>query len=138
MRSEKDRVTEALREAGEEAAKATAEQAWLTSRVEELARSLSSAEEKLTVFERRGVASSTPHEGASRDTQLEAEVTDLRAALKVAEVDLANAKEHAEQFKNIGRANEEALESLTATHEQYTSTMNAQIAQFEVSLFLLY
>ncbi|KZV68448.1 hypothetical protein PENSPDRAFT_735917 [Peniophora sp. CONT] len=131
LRGEKDKATTALLKAGEEAAKATANEARLTARVEELTRQVSSAEEKLAVFERRGTTSSSLPDGASRDAQLEAEVADLRAALKVAEVDLANAREHAETFKSIGRANEEALESLTATHEQYTAATGAQIAQLE-------
>lgn len=134
LRAEKDRATEALIKSGEEAGRARADEARLSARVEELNRQLQGLEEKLSVYERRGTGTTTTStEGAPAN---DAEVAELRAALKVAEVDLKNAREHAEQFKNIGRANEEALESLTTTHEQYTASTTAQIAQLEVRSLL--
>lgn len=42
-------------------------------------------------------------------------------------------REHVEQFKDISQANEEALESLNATFEQYKADTERQIAMLTVS-----
>jgi nucleoprotein TPR len=55
-----------------------------------------------------------------------------RAALKVAEVDLANARSHVLQFQEISKANEEALISLNATHDEFKTSTESQIAMYEV------
>jgi hypothetical protein len=49
------------------------------------------------------------------------------ASLKVAEVDLAAARNHIQQFKEISQASEEALASLNSTHDEYKSTTEAQL-----------
>jgi nucleoprotein TPR len=49
------------------------------------------------------------------------------ASLKVAEVDLAAARNHIQQFKEISQASEEALASLNTTHDEYKSTTEAQL-----------
>ncbi|KAH9961980.1 hypothetical protein BC827DRAFT_250247 [Russula dissimulans] len=67
-------------------------------------------------------------EGASPELQLEAKVAYLRASLKVAEVDLAAARNHIQQFKEISQASEEALASLNTTHNGYNSTTEAQLS----------
>lgn len=54
------------------------------------------------------------------------------AALKVAEVDLNNARGHVQQFQEISQANEAALESLSTTHDEYKTATEAQIARLEV------
>lgn len=54
--------------------------------------------------------------------------SELSAALKVAEVDLAAARNHIQQFKEISQASEEALASLNTTHDEYKSSTEAQIA----------
>lgn len=59
-----------------------------------------------------------------------------RGALKVAEVDLANARSHVQQFQEISTANEEALSSLNATYDEFRSSTEAQIAKYEVSSFI--
>jgi len=50
------------------------------------------------------------------------------ASLKVAEVDLAAARNHIQQFKEISQASEEALASLNATYDDYKSTTEAQLS----------
>jgi nucleoprotein TPR len=50
------------------------------------------------------------------------------ASLKVAELDLAAARSHVQQFKEISQASEEALASLNATYDEYKSTTEAQLA----------
>jgi hypothetical protein len=59
------------------------------------------------------------------------------ASLKVAEVDLAAARNHIQQFKEISQASEEALASLNATHDEYKSTTEAQITASWVCLLRL-
>lgn len=50
----------------------------------------------------------------------------------MAEVDLATARSHVQQFQEISQANEEALASLNATHDEYKAATEAQIARHEV------
>ena len=56
------------------------------------------------------------------------------ASLKVAEVDLAAARNHIQQFKEISQASEEALASLNTTHDEYKSTTEAQLTASYVCL----
>jgi hypothetical protein len=129
--------------------KAETSKTHLEQRVEELSRQQQGDAERLAVYERRSSAvnSATHHvsaDGESREQQLESEVADLRyvacdgilcivltliasASLKVAEVDLAAARNHIQQFKEISQANEEALASLNMTHDEYKSTTEAQL-----------
>ncbi|KAG2010159.1 hypothetical protein CC2G_013002 [Coprinopsis cinerea AmutBmut pab1-1] len=93
-------------------------------------------EEKLGVYEGRpstAIAAPAPSvdPNMSREQQLEQEVAELRSALKVAEVDLASAKGHVEQFKEISQANEVALANLNSTFDEYKSSTESQIARQE-------
>ncbi|KAH9974884.1 hypothetical protein BGW80DRAFT_1444514 [Lactifluus volemus] len=113
-------------------AKAETSKTHLEQRVEELSRKSQGDGERLAVYERRssvanGVAHHAAAEGGSREDQLEVEVADLRASLKVAEVDLATARSHIQQFKEISQANEEALASLNTTYDEYKSSTEAQL-----------
>jgi len=49
------------------------------------------------------------------------------ASLKVAELDLAAARSHVQQFKEISQASEEALASLNATYDEYKSATETQL-----------
>ncbi|KAI0330460.1 hypothetical protein GY45DRAFT_1323591 [Cubamyces sp. BRFM 1775] len=105
----------------------------LEQRVEQLTRQLQGNEEKLAVYERRasgvnGISVRTD-EDLSREQQLEAEVAELRSALKVAEVDLASARSHVQQFQEISQANEAALATLNATHDEYRAATEAELAK---------
>jgi nucleoprotein TPR len=51
-----------------------------------------------------------------------------RATLKVAKVDLANARSHVLQFQDISKANEEALIYLNATYDEFKASTESQIA----------
>jgi nucleoprotein TPR len=53
--------------------------------------------------------------------------------LKVAEVDLATARGHVQQFKDISQANEVALSSLNTTFDEYKAATENQLAHREVS-----
>ncbi|CCM06215.1 uncharacterized protein FIBRA_08460 [Fibroporia radiculosa] len=105
----------------------------LEERVEDLVRQLQGNEEKLAVYERRatgvnGVAQ-RPDEDLTREQQLEAEVAELRSALKVAQVDLTAARSHVQQFQEISQANEAALATLNSTHDEYKAATDAELAK---------
>lgn len=55
-----------------------------------------------------------------------------RSALKVAEVDLASARSHKEQFQEISQASEAALAALNTTFDEYKTSSETQIARHEV------
>jgi len=55
-----------------------------------------------------------------------------RSAIKVTEVELANAKEHVQQYQDISKANEEALSDLSDTFDEYKASTEAQVARHEV------
>ncbi|KAJ4482315.1 hypothetical protein J3R30DRAFT_3402901 [Lentinula aciculospora] len=104
----------------------------LEERVGDLTKHIKGNEEKLAVYERRGGAQrSVENSEMSREQQLEAEVADIRSALKVAEFDLAQAKGHVQQFQSISEANETALREFQNTHEEYVASTDAQIAKYE-------
>jgi nucleoprotein TPR len=48
------------------------------------------------------------------------------------EVDLASARGHVQQFKDISQASETALATLTATYDEYKASTESQLAQREV------
>jgi nucleoprotein TPR len=52
--------------------------------------------------------------------------------LKVAEVDLAAARNHKEQFQEISQASEAALAALNMTFDEYKTSTETQIARHEV------
>ncbi|KAH9892019.1 hypothetical protein C8Q73DRAFT_100409 [Cubamyces lactineus] len=80
-----------------------------------------------------GLAASTvsarTDEDLSREQQLEAEVAELRSALKVAEVDLASARSHVQRFQEISQANEAALATLNSTHDEYRVATEAELTK---------
>ena len=56
----------------------------------------------------------------------------IRSALKVAEVDLAAARSHVQQFQEISQANEAALANLNATHDEYRIATEAELERRQV------
>ncbi|KAL0058021.1 Protein mlp1 [Marasmius tenuissimus] len=103
-------------------------------RIRDLTKQLQGNEEKLSVYERRtGIVNTTTtvDQNLSKEQQLEAEVAELRSKLKVAELDLATARGHVQQFKEISQANESALESLNNTFDEFKASTEAQIARHE-------
>ncbi|KIJ62559.1 hypothetical protein HYDPIDRAFT_93869 [Hydnomerulius pinastri MD-312] len=133
LQSRLDKTTEQLSQVRESLVGAETSKKHLQERVEELTRQVQGNEEKLAVYERRPSATNTaapaPDPDMSREQQLEQEVAELRSALKVAQVDLAAARSHMQQFQEISQANEAALSALNATHDQYKTDAEAQIAR---------
>lgn len=73
-------------------------------------------------------SSSRSHEFSHADVHL------FRSSLKVAEVELASARSHVQQFKEISQASESALANLNATYDEYKSATEAQLTMREVNL----
>jgi nucleoprotein TPR len=107
----------------------------LEEKIEDLTRQMQGNVEKLSVYERRPSTTTNAmavDQDGTREQQLEAEVAELRSALKMAEVDLAAAKTHRDQYQEISQSNETALASLNATFDEYKASTEAQIARHEV------
>ena len=56
----------------------------------------------------------------------------ISGSLKVAEADLLTARAHVQQFQEISQASETAFLTLTTTYDDYKSTSEAQILQYQV------
>ncbi|KAL0960729.1 hypothetical protein HGRIS_005754 [Hohenbuehelia grisea] len=136
LQSRLDKTNDLLSKTRESLVGAETSKKHLEERVEELSKSYQGAQEKLMVYERRptttnGSASDGMDQDLSREQQLEAEVAELRSSLKVAEVDLASARSHVQQFQEISQASEAALVSLNSTYDEYKASMEAQVARQE-------
>ncbi|KAI6030410.1 hypothetical protein F5J12DRAFT_800153 [Pisolithus orientalis] len=130
-----DKTAGQLAQARESLVGAETSKTHLQDRVEQLTRQLQGNEEKLAVYERRvsgaSAVTTVPASDLPREQQLEQEVAELRSALKVAQVDLASARTHMQQFQEISQANEAALTALNATHDQYKTDAEARAARLE-------
>ncbi|KAL0576947.1 Protein mlp1, partial [Marasmius crinis-equi] len=129
-----DKTTRDLSSTRESLAIAETTKTHQEERIRDLTKQLQGNEEKLSVYERRpGVVSTTAavDQNLTKEQQLEAEVAELRSKLKVTELDLAAARGHVQQFKEISQANETALESLNATFDEFKASTEAQIAKHE-------
>ncbi|KAK0441608.1 hypothetical protein EV421DRAFT_2082889 [Armillaria borealis] len=133
LHSRLDKTTEDLSKTREALVGAETSKKHLEDRIEDLTRQVHGSEEKLAVYERRSgtLSASRGNQDMSKEQQLEAEVAELRAELKVAKVDLQAAREQRQQFESISQAAEAALESLQSTHEQYTTSTEAQFTRLE-------
>ncbi|KAL6308319.1 hypothetical protein BKA93DRAFT_560042 [Sparassis latifolia] len=133
MQTRIDKMTDDFAKTRESLVSAETSRKHLEERVEQLTRQLQGNEEKLAVYERRSsgvnsVAQRTD-EDLTRGQALEQEVAELRSALKVAEVDLVAAKSHVQQFQEISQANETALATMNATHDEYKASTEAELAR---------
>jgi nucleoprotein TPR len=57
-----------------------------------------------------------------------------RGSIKMTEVDLATARSHVEQFKDISQASEAAFEKINEAYEDYKKTAEARLSQKEVCI----
>ncbi|KAG1722508.1 TPR/MLP1/MLP2-like protein-domain-containing protein [Suillus lakei] len=130
-----DKTTEQLSQARESLIGTETSKVHLQERVDQLTRQLQGNEEKPTMYKHRpSVANGAAptEQDLPREQQLKQEVVELRSALKVAQVDLAAARSHMQQFQEISQANEAALSALNATHDQYKTETEAQISKNEL------
>ncbi|KAG9315951.1 hypothetical protein JVU11DRAFT_3605 [Chiua virens] len=136
LQSRLDKTAEQLSQARETLIAAETSKTYLRERVDDLARQLQGNAEKLAVYERRTADTSAvvpaPDPDLPREQQLEREVADLRAQLKISQVDLAAARSHMQQFQEISQANEAALTALNTTHDEYKTDAEAQLAKHEL------
>ncbi|KAF7299642.1 hypothetical protein HMN09_00969600 [Mycena chlorophos] len=131
-----DKTTQEFAKARESLIGAETSKTHLEQRVEDLSRQIKGSEEKLSVYERRsstvtGIAHNAMDQDLPREQQLEAEVAELRSALKIAEVDLATARGHVDQYRQIAETSEAALTSLSATYDEYKASTEAEIARHQ-------
>ncbi|ELU43934.1 filament-forming protein [Rhizoctonia solani AG-1 IA] len=99
----------------------------LQQRVDTLVKEAQSLREKLAVYEGRAPGAPMP-EGLNREQQ---------AALKIAELDLASAREHVEQFKAISEASEQALSEHMETWDTFKEEQEALIARKDADIAAL-
>ncbi|CAE6423645.1 unnamed protein product [Rhizoctonia solani] len=128
LQNKLDRVSDDLSKTRETASVAENSRAHLQQRVDGLVKEAQSLREKLAVYEGRAPGAPIP-EGLNREQQLEIELGDVRAALKIAELDLASTREHVEQFKAISEASEQALREHMETWDTFKEEQEALIAR---------
>ncbi|CAE6443155.1 unnamed protein product [Rhizoctonia solani] len=133
LQNKLDRVNEDLSKTRETASVAENSRAHLQQRVDGLVKETRSLREKLAVYEGRAPGAPMP-EGLNREQQLEIELGDVRAALKVAELDLASAREHVEQFKAISEASEQALREHMETWDTFKEEQEALVARKDADI----
>lgn len=140
LQSKIEKATGDLANAREQLAIATTNVDHLTRRAEDLKKQVDSKEEKLSVYERRSGVSSSQSQtaGASLnlngEQQLQIEVAELRGELRGAQVEAEQNKAHAEQFKAIAQASEEALNHLQSTYDEYKSNTESSVAQKDAEI----
>ncbi|KAH7096803.1 hypothetical protein BKA62DRAFT_833732 [Auriculariales sp. MPI-PUGE-AT-0066] len=138
MREKMDKATADLGVTREHLVAAQTSQTHLQARVDDLSKQLSAAQERLAVYDRRPAASASASAAAgltSADAgQLETEVADLRAALKIAEVDLVRARADVETFQGISKSSEELLAQVNETYERYRADTEKEAAEKNAAL----
>jgi nucleoprotein TPR len=109
----------------------------LQSRVNELTLDIKVAEEKLAVYQHKPSAPPPAEDDDSAlvEEELRLEVAELKNQREILNGDLENLKEQVERFKSISLANEEQLEELQMTHDQFKENIEQELGQREVSLF---
>ncbi|QRW15125.1 Nucleoprotein TPR [Ceratobasidium sp. AG-Ba] len=133
LQTKLDRVSDEFSKTREAASVAENSRMHLQERVDALLKETQSLREKLAVYEGRAPGAPMP-EGLSREQQLEIELGDVRAALKIAEMELAAAREHVEQFKAISEASEQALREHMETWDTYKEEQEALIARKDADI----
>ena len=117
----------------------------LSVRIDELTIELRSAEERLNVLQTTPNPRPTAADGnnsqdgpvdnndssLSREQQLAVQTSELRRDLDLTKVDLENAKEQIEKYKEISQASEDELQSLNWTQDLYRQETENIIAERE-------
>ncbi|ETW82479.1 hypothetical protein HETIRDRAFT_108753 [Heterobasidion irregulare TC 32-1] len=105
---------------------------YLKECVAELSCQLQGNEEKLTVYERRGSTSALANGGAQPEVSgADHLCKEQHLKAEVAELDLANAQGHVQQFQEISQATEVVLAGLNATYDDCKSSTESQLAKHE-------
>jgi len=107
----------------------------LQARANELTLDLKIAEEKLGVYQDKPSApETTEDDNDSVVEELRLEVADLHKQLELKSRELEDMTEQVEQFKSISLANEEQLEELQNTYDQYKESMDLGIDNREATI----
>ncbi|KAJ1309970.1 hypothetical protein OPQ81_006728 [Rhizoctonia solani] len=133
LQNKLDRVNEDLSKTRETASVAENSRVHLQERVDGLVKETQSLREKLAVYEGRAPGAPMP-EGLNREQQLEIELGDVRAALKIAELDLASAREHVDQFKAISEASEQALREHIESWDEFKEKQEVLITRKDADI----
>lgn len=114
----------------------------LQARVDELTVELRNAEERASRLQPRPTPRPGPSSEAMEQQQaleaeiqdLNVEISDLKRDLDMANTHLENAKAQAEQYRELSQANEEALEDLRGSQDQYRLEMEALIGEKDAKI----
>ncbi|KAG0149112.1 hypothetical protein CROQUDRAFT_653921 [Cronartium quercuum f. sp. fusiforme G11] len=141
-----DRLNTECSTARESLIAAHAKEENLQARVTDLSKQLSLKQDRLQVYEGRSVPVSSTDDGAtdvngnfalSQQQKLEIENSQLKHELVSAKDELVKAKERVMEFKAIAEATEASLVSLSATHDEYKSIQEADLAQKQTTIISL-
>ncbi|EPS42735.1 hypothetical protein H072_3269 [Dactylellina haptotyla CBS 200.50] len=123
-----DEINASLSSAREGMVAAKTTQDHLQSRVEELQISLKAAEEKISVLQPQNTRSNDD-EALNHEQDLQIEISDLTRNLELARADLESAHADVEKYKEISQSSEDALQSLSDSHEAYVQDTEQQLEE---------
>ncbi|WAR55491.1 hypothetical protein PtB15_6B232 [Puccinia triticina] len=141
-----DKLTSEHLTARENLSAASATKSHLESQVNQLQKQLSMKEERLAVYEghRRsdtrsnqtgnGDAPGSNDPSLTKEQRLEIELSELKIELAAAREECTRARQNVEQFKSISESAEAALASLTATHDEYKRSQEAELERKQSAL----
>jgi len=141
-----DKLTDEHLTARENLSAASATKGHLETQVTQLQKQLTMKEERLAVYEGhrrsdpRSNPDGNPNASLSQDTsltkeqRLEIELSELKIELVAAKEECTRAQQNVEQFKSISHSAEAALASLTATHDEYKSSQEAELERKQSAL----
>ncbi|KAF9291277.1 hypothetical protein BGZ68_004593 [Mortierella alpina] len=95
------------------------------AKVADLSKQIKSREEQLAIYQ-QGPAGSQPT-GATREEQLQAQVSQLRGDLARLQAEADAGREHLAQFQAISQTNEDRLAEMTATFDQFKKSHDEEI-----------
>ncbi|KAA1133933.1 hypothetical protein PGTUg99_032841 [Puccinia graminis f. sp. tritici] len=141
-----DKLTGEHLTARENLSAASATKTHLENQVTQLQKQLTMKEERLAVYEghRRSDpgsnqtgnvnTSGSNDPSLTKEQRLEIELSELKIELVAAKEECTRAQQNVEQFKSISQSAEAALASLTATHDEYRSSQEAELERKQSAL----
>ena len=102
------------------------------ARVSDLQLQVAAREDKLAVYEGRGVAGGVA--GGAAGEPLEVAVAELRAELRAAQSELERARANLAQYQAIAETEGESLRQVTATYDEFKAAMDRTLAEKEAEI----
>lgn len=96
----------------------------------ELEAELKAAQETVSVFQAR----SERTDPESKEALMSSEITSLKSELELSKNELGIANSHIKELTEVASAAEEALQSLTTTHDEFEKNMNERVEKKEVGI----